>query len=87
MHNEKMKLTEAVTEDGWVIYNYDDERLRELAEKSTRRTISFGFSKEADISAEELSVIQGKNNEIGTAFKLKNKLLDYYFLTSKDKSF
>jgi len=71
LHAEKMKLAQVVSDEGWVIYNYDDEVLRKAVEKVPRRNIGFGFDAKAEVCAEQTSIVIGQNNEIGTAFKLK----------------
>jgi UDP-N-acetylmuramyl pentapeptide synthase len=70
LHKEKIKLALAVGEDGFVIYNYDDERLRQVMQNLKCRTISFGFDPKADVRAENMKLSFGSGEEVGVSFKL-----------------
>ncbi len=50
-----MKYAQLVDEDGCVIGCYDDERTRRLLSECGRKTASYGFSKEADYHAENVT--------------------------------
>ena len=71
---EKMALAHGVKKDGIVIYNFDDETLRERAQKLTVRTLSYGFSPEADIYASNIQTLYeeagGHTRPAGISFKL-----------------
>jgi len=73
LHNEKMKLARALPESGWIIYNYDDENLRQIVKSLPRQALGFGFSEGADIMAENVSTSRGLNSgaEVGVSFKMK----------------
>lgn len=68
LHAEKLKLEQALPDDGCFIYNYEDERLRQAGQYSSRRTISYGFTRAADVAAEHL-VFNFSDNP-GASFKL-----------------
>jgi len=73
LHTEKMKLARALPESGWIIYNYDDENLRQIVKGLPRQAIGFGFSEGADVMAENISTSQGTINQVeaGISFKMK----------------
>lgn len=48
---EKLKLVEALKEDGTLIYNHDDERIRQAAETVRQRTVSFSRYSLSDFTA------------------------------------
>jgi len=61
--HEKMKLADGLKEGGTLIYNYDDLRLLSHARSKKARTMTFGFSKKADISGvlfEDIRLNQSK---------------------------
>ncbi len=72
LHKEKLKLAQAVREDGWIIYNYDDEALREAVKKLPIRSKGFGYNPEADITAENVSISYAPYGaeSAGLSFKL-----------------
>ncbi len=70
LHAEKFKLAEALSEDGWIIYNADDDKLSSLVEKSTKRSIGFGFSEGAEVRAEQASLVINGEGIVGQGFKL-----------------
>ncbi|MCX6793008.1 MAG: UDP-N-acetylmuramoyl-tripeptide--D-alanyl-D-alanine ligase [Candidatus Falkowbacteria bacterium] len=73
LHAEKMKLARALPETGWIIYNYDDENLRNIVKTLPRQSLGYGFSEGADVMAENISTSQGMINqaEAGISFKMK----------------
>jgi len=73
LHEEKIKLARAIPEDGWIIYNYDDERLREIIKSLPQQSVGYGFSLKAEVSAEYVSGTEDihNNNEVGVSFKMK----------------
>ncbi len=70
LHAEKLKLADSLHEDGWIMYNADDERLVKAIEKINKRSISFGFSEKAEIKAEHLSFSIDQDGKSGQSFKL-----------------
>lgn len=50
-----MKFCEKVPDDGCVVGCYDDERTRRLLAETTKNTVSYGLSKEADFHAENIT--------------------------------
>jgi len=50
----KGELTEGLPAEGTLIYNIDDERVREIARRYRGNRISFGFSESADVRADEI---------------------------------
>lgn len=71
LHTEKVKLARAVNENGFVIFNYDDERLRAYSKNVACRTISFGFEEGAEVRATALSFSYGSGEEAGLSFKME----------------
>jgi len=70
LYAEKFKLAEAINDEGWIIYNADDDKLSSLVEKSTKRSIGFGFSDTAEIRAEQASLVIDSAGIVGQGFKL-----------------
>jgi UDP-N-acetylmuramoyl-tripeptide--D-alanyl-D-alanine ligase len=52
----KGELAEALTKDGALIYNADDQLVREIAGRFAGRRISFGLSGSADVHAKEIEI-------------------------------
>jgi UDP-N-acetylmuramoyl-tripeptide--D-alanyl-D-alanine ligase len=81
IQNEKSLLIKNLKENGWAIFNYDNEKSRELIEQSRNKIITYGFDKKADVQARELffsfheKFDQGdsENNLAGVSFKLGYK--------------
>jgi len=73
LHNEKIKLARALPETGWIIYNYDDENLRQIVKSLPRQALGFGFTEGADIMAENISTSRGLGSgvEVGVSFKMR----------------
>jgi len=78
---EYKKLIKALPWNGLAILNFDDERVKNLAESSDKRVISYGFSKEADFQVKnvrkvsdgqklEISVNQRSNQRQSASIKL-----------------
>ena len=55
---EKLSLFKNTAASGTLIYNYDQEILRERIKEFSQEKISFGFSKEADVSLQNLESTQ-----------------------------
>jgi len=54
---EYKKLIKALPWNGLAILNFDDERIKKLADLTDKRIISYGFSKEADFMAKNVRKI------------------------------
>ncbi|MDP3015242.1 MAG: Mur ligase family protein [bacterium] len=62
---EYKKLIKVLPWNGLAILNFDDERVKNLAESSDKRVISYGFSKEADFQVKNVrKVSDGQEFEI-----------------------
>ncbi len=72
LYKEKLKLAEALSEEGIAIYNYDDEILHTAMQDLSRRSISYGFSPLANVRADNVHITTspGVDKEIGSSFKL-----------------
>ncbi len=57
---EKISLFKNTSSDGTIIFNFDQEILRESAQKFPQNKISFGFDKKADLSLQNLSFSETK---------------------------
>ncbi len=68
LHAEKLKLAEALGPDGVFVLNYEDERLRASGSQSKARTLTYGFSRQADVCAENISL--HVSDDPGVSFKL-----------------
>lgn len=55
-------------EDDLLIYNNDDEQVREVAENTTARSISYGLSEDANIHAHAIAYSDGRQQFNVTAF-------------------
>lgn len=54
---EYKKLIKATRRHGLVILNFDDERIKSLAESCDKRIISYGFGKEADFQVKNVKKV------------------------------
>jgi len=54
---EYKRLVKALPWNGLAILNFDDERVKNLAESSDKRIISYGFSKEADFQIKNVKKV------------------------------
>lgn len=74
---EKWELANAVSKDGTIILNADDEDVMSLKEKIKTRTESYGFSKEATLVASYENIEYEKENNngypIGITFRVDSK--------------
>ncbi|MFH0840593.1 MAG: UDP-N-acetylmuramoyl-tripeptide--D-alanyl-D-alanine ligase [bacterium] len=77
VRDEKTKIFNNLPKDGWAIINHDDEYLLGIKNRIKQRVLSFGFSPESDLSANNiiLSFEEGKdiNSLAGVNFKIKYK--------------
>jgi UDP-N-acetylmuramoyl-tripeptide--D-alanyl-D-alanine ligase len=51
----KGELVEALPSDGVAVLNADDRRVRRMADRTGARVLTYGFSAEADVTAEEVA--------------------------------
>ncbi len=54
--SEKSRLVEALPPDGIAILNYDDERVRAMAQRTRAHTLFYGLDAEADVQARDVDV-------------------------------
>lgn len=62
---EKLELVKALKPDGTLVYNNDDERVRNVAENLLQKTIGYGRYSEADVKIENDEVIYEEAQPIG----------------------
>lgn len=71
---EKGVLIEKLDPKGWTILNYDDEKTKELVDKSYTKTLGFGFQDSADIKAQNIFFSfedeEGRGSLQGISFKI-----------------
>lgn len=74
LHTEKAKLTDAVKDGGWAIFNYDNKYSKASAEKSTAQKLTYGLAEGADVRASEIRFNfeqdRGRKEIEGMKFKL-----------------
>jgi UDP-N-acetylmuramoyl-tripeptide--D-alanyl-D-alanine ligase len=51
----KAELVEALPSDGVAVLNQDDRRVRRMAEKTAARVLGYGFSADADVTADDVT--------------------------------
>ncbi|HEY2916084.1 MAG TPA: UDP-N-acetylmuramoyl-tripeptide--D-alanyl-D-alanine ligase [Candidatus Limnocylindrales bacterium] len=51
----KAELVEALPSDGVAVLNQDDRRVRRMADKTAARVLGYGFSADADVTADEVA--------------------------------
>lgn len=68
LYSEKLKIAQGLLPDGICIYNYEDEALRGAVADLPCQTIGYGFSRQAEVAAENISIRFGA--EPGSSFKL-----------------
>lgn len=72
LHQEKLKLARSLSEEGILIYNYDDENVRLACSDFKVKTISYGLTIGADVRATNVSLhISIDKAEVGMTFKLE----------------
>lgn len=75
--NEKMSLAQDVKKNGLIVYNIDDETLREKVKDLSQEKISYGFSDLAQVKASNAQVLYEKNGDnnlpVGISFKLDHE--------------
>jgi UDP-N-acetylmuramoyl-tripeptide--D-alanyl-D-alanine ligase len=55
IENAKAELVEALPSDGVAVLNQDDRRVRRMAERTAARVLAYGFSGDADVTADEVA--------------------------------
>src|SRR5690606_41859727 len=76
----KYELIEELPTDGIAIFNYDNEYIKKLADKTFKEKILYGIgnNEQLDIYAEEVEV-----SEMGSTFTIKDKKRNRIRLTTK----
>jgi len=73
--NEKKKIMNTLDSSGFAILNYDNDKTRDISEHLEQRIITYGFSPEAMVSANNLAYSfngeQVLKNLVGLSFKIK----------------
>lgn len=67
---EKLILVDALTEDGVLVYNQDDEKVRQAAGEIRHRGISYGRYSEADFKVSQDEVVYEHGQPKGLEFKI-----------------
>lgn len=67
---EKGKLIAKLPEDGFAVLNADDKRTKKMGERTKAQVISYGFSPEADLRADNLLFYGDARRSEGFSFKL-----------------
>jgi len=79
--SEKRKLIEAVPENGFAVFNFDDENVRKIGQDFKGKKFFYGLDKEADVWADKVKVsLAGTEFELHDGqekFFLKTGLLGY----------
>lgn len=69
---EKGKLITALSAEGIAILNADDERVMRQAERTRAKIVSYGFSTQADLFADNIRLLQEGSRTEGLSFKLNS---------------
>jgi UDP-N-acetylmuramoyl-tripeptide--D-alanyl-D-alanine ligase len=68
---EKGQLLRSLPSNGLAVFNYDDERVRKIAEKINVNSISYGFSEGSKMRATDLILVYGESvNSMGKPIKI-----------------
>jgi UDP-N-acetylmuramoyl-tripeptide--D-alanyl-D-alanine ligase len=67
---EKGKIVEFLPDDGCAILNADDKRVLEMKNSTKAKTITYGFSENADVRATDAYYINNGDEPEGISFKL-----------------
>jgi UDP-N-acetylmuramoyl-tripeptide--D-alanyl-D-alanine ligase len=73
---EKSKLVQSISKDGWAVINYDNDDAKKIMQDSKVKVISYGFDEKAQMRASDVvySYAQnGENNLRGINFKFLYK--------------
>lgn len=70
---EKQTLAEALREDGALVLNYDDERVRAIKSRVRRHTMTYGFSEEADVQASHEDIHYEGERPAGVTFRVEHE--------------
>lgn len=68
---EKAVLAQSVSENGYVILNYDDEAVRKMREKTRAKILTFGFEQGADIRAFNFELHDIFSDDYRASFKIE----------------
>lgn len=82
---EKTKLIQAVPENGFAVFNYDDELSREVGEEFKGKKFFYGLNNKADIWADKVKIalsgtefeLRGKKEKMEEKTQIKTGLLGY----------
>ena len=66
---EKGRLVSSLPEDGFAVLNADDDRVLSMGRKTKAVVLSYGFSPEASVRADNI-ILQHTDDGIGSSFKL-----------------
>jgi len=67
---EKANLIKSLDKDGWAILNFDDERVRAMAEKTKAKVFGYGFHPDADLQASQLEAHLDDLSQAAISFKV-----------------
>lgn len=67
---EKATLVKNLESSGWAVLNYDDQRVREMARKTSAQIFTYGFSEQADLRASNFEQRLEDLNEASISFKV-----------------
>jgi len=67
---EKSNLVRSLDKDGWAVLNFDDERVRIMANQTRARIFSYGFSENVDLRASNFEQYTEDPNEVVMSFKV-----------------
>lgn len=68
---EKAKLISCLSPTGWAVLNFDDERVKKISQQSRAKTITYGFSEEADLRASNLEISLEDLTNAHLSFKIE----------------
>lgn len=72
IQKEKGVLIENVKKEGWTILNYDNEKTKQLADRSKAKVLTFGIEKGGDVGARDCTFKDGGvDGKYGVNFKLR----------------
>jgi len=67
---EKAILVQNLDKNGWAILNYDDDRVRAMARKTSAKIFTYGFSDQADLRVSNFEQHLDNLAEAGLSFKV-----------------
>ncbi|MFH1523199.1 MAG: UDP-N-acetylmuramoyl-tripeptide--D-alanyl-D-alanine ligase [Patescibacteria group bacterium] len=74
IQKEKSELIRNLHSNGWAILNFDNEKTKEIGNKSNVKLLSYGFKEGANVRAQELKFSFEKNKDINNLLGLSFKL-------------